>query len=69
MLLSPGFFSIATTLALARKQIVLEFLALEQTCQLPGYNFVTAESTIHFNLPALSIGLGLSCLQETLYVV
>lgn len=44
-------------------------MALEQTCQLPGYAFVTAQSTTHFNLPALSIGLDLSHIQETLYVV
>ena len=65
----PGFFFVATTLASVESQIVLEFLALKQTRQLPGYTFVTAQSTTHFNLPALSIGLGLSRIQETLYVV
>lgn len=65
----PGFFFVATTLASVESQIVLEFLALKQTRQLPGYTLVTAQSTTHFNLPALSIGLGLSCIQETLYVV
>ena len=65
----PGFFFVVTTLASVESQIVLEFLVLKQTCQLPGYTFVTAESTTHFKLPALSIGLGLSCVQENLYVV